>query len=142
MSDGAERSPGRDEKPAPCRARWILLITGFVLTFTLASVLLTLRTTVLNGSYYRHFIDANNSYQRLYDQVLTDPAVAREQRDLVAGLPIDHSLVSANIRFVVPPPTLRATVNRTLDSMIGYLRSSEDQFDPVYSLEPVFEEAA
>jgi len=139
LSDGAERSPGHDEKPAPRRAWWILLITGFVLTFTLASVLLTLRTTVLNSSYYRHSIDTNNSYQRLYDQVLTDPAVAREQRDLLAGLPIDHSLVSANIRIVVPPAALQATVNRTLDSMIGYLRSNEDQFDPVYSLEPVFD---
>ncbi len=128
-----------DETPAPGRARWILLVAGFVLTFTLASVLLTLRTTVLNASWYQHSVETNNGYQRLYDRVLTDPAVARETRDLIAGLPIDHSLVAANIRIVLPPATLRAAVNRTLEAMVGYLRGDRGKFDPVFALEPVFD---
>lgn len=117
----------------------MLLVAGFVVAFLLASVLLTLRQTVLNAGWYQHSVEASNSYQRLYDQVLTDPAVARETRDLLAGLPIDHSLVAANLRIVVPPGPLKATVNRTLETLTAYLRGERGQFDPVFALDPVFE---
>jgi hypothetical protein len=139
VSTGPAPSPTPDETPAPRRARWILLVTGFVLTFTLASVLLTLSNTALNADWYRNSVDDNNTYQRFYDRVLTDPVVARETRDLLAGLPIDHSLVAANIRLVLPPAALRASINRTLDTMVSYLRGTRGQFDPVFALQPLFD---
>jgi hypothetical protein len=138
LSSRPARSDAGDETPAPRRARWILLVAGFVLTFTLASVLLTLRTTALSASWYQDSVEASNGYQRLYDQVLTDPAVARETRDLLAGLPIDHSLVAANLRIVAPPTALKATVDRTLETMTAYLRGDRGQFDPVFALDPLF----
>jgi hypothetical protein len=110
-----------------------------VLTFTLAAVLLTLWNTALNASWYRNSVEESNTYQRFYDRVLTDPVVARETRDLLAGLPIDHSLVAANIRIVLPPAALQASINRTLDSMVGYLRGDRGTFDPTFALEPLFD---
>lgn len=139
MSTGPARSAAPDETPAPRRAHWILLIAGFVLTLTLASVLLTLWNTALDASWYRNSVEENNSYQRLYNQVLTDPVVARETRDLLAGLPIDHSLVAANIRIALPPAAVRASINRTLETLVGYLRGDRGNFDPVFALEPIFD---
>jgi hypothetical protein len=139
LSASPEVPSATGEGPARRRARWILLIAGFVLTFTLASVLLTLWNTALDANWYRNSVDDNNTYQRFYNQILTDPVVARETRDLLAGLPIDHSLVAANVRLVVPPATLQASVNRTLDTMVGYLRGERATFDPVFALGPVFD---
>jgi hypothetical protein len=110
-----------------------------VVGFTLAALLLTLRMTALNANWYRNAIDDSHTYGRVYDRVLTDPAVARETRDLLAGLPIDQSLVAANARIVLPPATVREIVNRTLDSMVGYLRGDRETFDPVFALTPFFD---
>jgi hypothetical protein len=139
LSTGPARPAQIGETPVPRRARWILLVAGFVLAFMLASVLFTLSNTALNANWYRHSVDNNNTYQRFYDQVLTDPVVARETRDLLAGLPIDHSLVAANIRLVLPPAALRASINRTLDTMVGYLHGTHGTFDPEFALQPLFD---
>ncbi len=139
MSPGSARPAAPGETTAPGRARWILLVAGFVLTFMLASVLFTLSNTALNANWYQNSVEDNNSYQRFYDQILTDPVVARETRDLLAGLPIDHSLIAANIRLVLPPAALRASINLTLDTMVGYLRGTRGTFDPEFALQPLFD---
>ena len=48
---------------------------------------------------YRDAIDDSHTYGRVYDRVLTDPAVARETRSLLAGLPIDKKLLTSNEAF-------------------------------------------
>ncbi len=121
------------------RILWIVAVTSFALTFTIATVLFTLWRTVLDAHWYRDSIEHSQTYDRVYNQVLTDPTIARETRQLLAGLPIDHSLVAANARLVLPPATLREVVNRTVDNMVGYLRAERDSFDPVFALEPVFD---
>lgn len=138
MSAGPGGS-NRAEPAAPGRAPWILLGAGFVVAFTLAAVLFTLSNTALNADWYRDAVDSNNTYTRVYDRVLTEPEVARETRDLLAGLPIDHSIVAANIRLVLPPAALRATINRTLSAMVGYLRGNRGTFDPIFALQPVID---
>jgi hypothetical protein len=130
---------GRTEPGRPARAWWIVAVAGFVLSFFVAATLFTLWRTVLEVQWYRSSLDHSHAYDRLYDEVLTDKDVARDTRHLLAGLPIDHSLVAANARLVLPPETLREVVNRTLDSMVGYLRAERDTFDPTYALEPVFD---
>jgi hypothetical protein len=131
--------PDDTGRTSPGRARWILLGAGFVVAFMLAALLFTLLNTALNADWYRDAVDSNNGYQRLYNKVLTEPEVARETRDLLAGLPIDHSLVAANIRLVLPPAAVRASINRALDSMVNYLRGNRATFDPFFALQPVFD---
>jgi hypothetical protein len=139
LNTGAAGSAATNEATTRRRAPWILLVAGFVLAFTLAALLLTLWNTALDANWYRNSAEDNNAYNRFYNRVLTDPAVARETRDLLAGLPIDHSLVAANIRLVLPPAALQASINRTLDTMVGYLRGERGTFDPVFALGPVFD---
>ena len=134
---GGRRAEGR--RRGLVRGLWAAAILGFVASFLLAGVLVTVRTTALDADWYRAAIDDSHTYDRIYNRVLTDPAVARETRDLLAGLPIDHSLVAANARIVLPPATMREIVDRTVVGLVAYLRADRTTFDPVYALTPIFD---
>jgi hypothetical protein len=130
---------GRGRRRGFERGLWFVAIVVFAVSFLLVAALLTLRTTALNAGWYRAAIEDSHSYDRLYSKVLTDPAVTRETRDLLAGLPIDQSLVAANSRIVLPPATLREIVDRTISGLVAYLRGDHTTFDPVFALTPVFD---
>jgi len=67
------------------RGSRFVAIVVFAVSFLLVAALLTLRTTALNAGWYRAAIEDSHTYDRLYNKVLTDPAVTRETRDLLAG---------------------------------------------------------
>jgi hypothetical protein len=117
----------------------VVAVVGFVLAFVLAAVLLTLRLTVLDAAWYQDAIDDSHAYSRVYDRVLTDPEIARETRRLLAGLPIDESLIDDNARIVLPPATVRHVVNGIFEGLVGYMRGSRSQFDPFVALQPLFD---
>ncbi|MDQ1433109.1 MAG: hypothetical protein QOF40_3711 [Actinomycetota bacterium] len=121
------------------RGLWVLAIVGFVVSFSVAALLVTVRATALDADWYRDAIANSQTYDRVYNRVLTDPAVARETRDLLAGLPIDHSLVAANARIVLPPATLQESLDRTIGGLVSYLRGDHATFDPVFALTPIFD---
>jgi hypothetical protein len=57
-----------------------------VLCVAVLSVAATARRTVLETDYYQRVLDSQRAYDRLYDEVLVDPAAAPLTRDLMAGL--------------------------------------------------------
>jgi hypothetical protein len=79
-----------------------------VLCIAVLSVAATARRTVLETDYYQRVLDSQRTYDRLYDEVLVDPAAAPLTRDLLAGLPVPHDALLANLKVVLPPTTLRS----------------------------------
>jgi hypothetical protein len=137
------RGASRDEPVTARPIRDRLLFAGLALVFGLSfvvfSVLSTVQTTVLDEHWYQSALAHTHAYDRVYNEVLPDPKLARETRDLLAGLPVDRSLVSANVRLVLPPATLKAAIDRALRGMTRYLRGEDKQFDPIFALQPIFD---
>ena len=106
----------------------------FALSFLLFAVLMTVRYTVLDAAWYRDVLDENRTYARIYDEVLVDPEVKSVTDDLMAGLPVDRSLIDANLRLVIPPDTLRDTINRTIITLEDYLQKDRDDIDAEFAL--------
>ena len=107
------------------RPRIALAVTAAavaVLCITVLAIAATARRTVLEKDYYQRVLDSQRAYDRLYDEVLVDPAAAPVTRDLLAGLRIPHDAVFANLKVVLPPTTLRQLVNEQINAALRYLR--------------------
>ncbi|MHA5052419.1 PI-PLC domain-containing protein [Streptomyces sp. SD15] len=101
---------------------WVLAVLCIVIVTATA----TARSTVLSAGFYRSALDDQRAYDRLYDQVLVDPAVAPVTRDLLGRLPVPEAAVTSNLKVVLPPQTLRALVDEQVRHLIAHLRGDQD----------------
>lgn len=97
----------------------------------------TARTTLLNRKYYQVVLDDERAYDRLYDQVLVDPAAAKVTNDLLARLPVPDAAVLSNLKIVLPPTTLRHLVNEQIGHALRYLRGEDKTLSLTVDLHPV-----
>ncbi|CAI7974171.1 putative integral membrane protein [Frankia sp. Hr75.2] len=97
-------------------------------------VLATSRTTVLSADFYSQALTEANAYDRLYTEVLPDPAV----ESLLSGLPVDPTLVTANLRTVLPPSTVEAMTDEQIGRIVDYLRARQDDIEFSVDLTPIF----
>ena len=97
----------------------------------------TARTTLLNRKYYQVVLDDEHAYDRLYDQVLVDPAMAKVTGDLLARLPVPDATVLSNLKVVLPPTTLRQLVNEQIGNAVRYLRGDSKTLSLTVDLHPV-----
>ncbi|MFI6643013.1 hypothetical protein [Streptomyces sp. NPDC050504] len=112
-----------------------LVVTA--LSVTLLTLAGTADSTVLNRAYYQSVLDEEDAYERLYDQVLVDPQAARVTRDLLGRVPVPQSLITANLRTVLPPATLRTLVDEQIGHGLDYLRGRDDRLGVSVDLTPV-----
>jgi hypothetical protein len=99
----------------------------------------TLRSTVLDPDFYRRALDKERSYQRIYDEVLADPHSLDLTRDLLGRLPVPESAVTANLKLVIPPQTLRAMGDRQIAEVVRYLGGDQEHLRLAVDIEPVAE---
>ncbi len=102
----------------------------------------TARSTILRRTTYDSALASTHAYDRLYSQVLPDPAAAAVTQDLLARLPIDPSLITANLRVVLPPATLRGMVDAQLDQLLAYAKGRSANLDLRVDLQPLFSNIA
>ncbi|MEW1612730.1 MULTISPECIES: hypothetical protein [unclassified Streptomyces] len=125
---------------APGRTRRAVRLVAFLLaTLGVATVALTstVRATVLSPDYYRSVLDEEAAYDRLYSEVLVDPAIAPLTRDLLAHLPVPEALVTSNIKVVLPPATVRSLTDQQIHALTDYLRGDTDELRLTVDIDPV-----
>lgn len=109
----------------------------FVAAFVVFALLTAVRWTVLDPAWHQRVLDDVDAYNRVYREVLVDPELAEITDDLLARLPVERSVIDANLRLVVPAATLRETVERASVSLTEYLRKERDDVDADFLLEPL-----
>ncbi|WP_007515647.1 hypothetical protein [Pseudofrankia saprophytica] len=97
-------------------------------------VILTARSTVLSPDFYTEGLSHVHAYDRVYTEILPDPAVD----DLLAGLPVDRTLVTANLRTVLPPSTVEGMTDEQIRRVVAYLRGDEDDIALTVDMRPLF----
>ncbi|MCK9894556.1 hypothetical protein [Frankia sp. AgB32] len=110
------------------------LVAVVVLCWLPLVVILTASRTVLNPSFYSQSLNRAHAYDRVYTEVLPDPAVDT----LLAGLPIDSTLVTANLRTVLPPATVQELTDEQITRIVDYLRARTDDVELAVDLQPIF----
>ena len=99
--------------------------------FVLVSLVVLVRGRLLDADLYSSALVRTDAYERVYTEVLADPAFAELQEELLGGLGIDESaatqvrtLATSSLRLGVPPSTLRRGTETFIDAVLGYLRGT------------------
>ncbi|NLU75954.1 hypothetical protein HCC61_25435 [Streptomyces sp. HNM0575] len=133
----------RRVRPAAWRhARWVrpvrvLACVVAVLCVTALVGAATLRATVLERGYYQAALDDERAYDRLYDEVLVDPGSRPVTRSLLSRLPVPEPVVTANLKTVLPPATVRQLTDEQIAALVGYFRGDSDALGVSVNLRPV-----
>ena len=124
----------------PNRRHWwtLLLVALAMLSAVAALTAETVRSTVLERRSYDRVLQSTHAVDRLYSDVLPDRAAAPVTQDLLARIPFDPSLITANLRVVLPPATVRGLVDQEVDGWLAYLSGRRDDLDLTVDLTPVF----
>lgn len=117
------------------RLAYLALVLVVMLGSVPLVIILTASRTVLNPAFYSQSLNRADAYDRLYTEVLPDPAVGA----LLAGLPIDSSLITANLRTVLPPATVEAMTDEQITRVVDYLRGNADDIELAVDLAPIFD---
>ncbi|MEO3763449.1 hypothetical protein [Streptomyces sp. B8F3] len=85
------------------------------------TVLLLCRYTVADPAYYTGAVREADGYQRVYDEVLADPAVRRALRTGALGVPLRSDAVVDNLPLLVPRPALEQAADRQARALVAAL---------------------
>ena len=109
--------------------RWIvrplLTVTLGLVVFVAVGILTVDRVVsnkLLNADFYTEIISQQDTYNRIYDEVLLEDDVRRASGELFPAELVSHEDLVGIIRNVVPPEYLRGQVEGAIDSIIEYLR--------------------
>jgi len=129
-------------RPAATRGgrRWsplsLLLVAVFVVGFLLLSLVVVVRGRLLDSELYTSALVRTDAYERVYTEVLADPAFAELQEELLGGLGIDESaatqvrtLAISSLRLGLPPSTLRRGTETFIGAVLGYVRGDTARLD-------------
>jgi hypothetical protein len=116
------------------RRAHLALVILVVLCWLPLVVVITASRTVLNPAFYSQSLNRAHAYDRLYTEVLPDQAV----ETLLADLPIDSTLVTANLRTVLPPATVQAMTDEQITRIVDYLRARTGDVELAVDLRPIF----
>lgn len=118
--------------------KWVLTVLAgliFVLAFVLYLASNLIEDRLLSGATYADVLQSQNTYQRLYSDVLADPALADLTRDLLADTKIEGmsdnalAMATSTLYMVLPPRRLQAVTEGSVDRLTRYLRGDTPQLD-------------
>ena len=97
---------------------------------------------VLSTDFYAEALYENEVYARLYDEVLVDPALEDEAKELLGNVDVPQEDVAAVAKRIMPPAYLQQETERTLDGLIDYLKRDTDDLDLYIELAEPLENAS
>ncbi|MCK9924838.1 hypothetical protein MXD61_23720 [Frankia sp. AgPm24] len=130
-----EGEPAKRRRTRRGRLAYLALVLVVAVGAVPLVLILTASRTVLNPAFYSQSLNRADAYDRLYTEVLPDPAVGA----LLAGLPIDGSLITANLRTVLPPATVEAMTDEQITRVVDYLRGQANDVELAVDLAPIFD---
>ncbi len=114
--------------------KFFSFVLGFV--FTVAFILfvlgLVVRRDLLAPDLYTQALSENDVYDRIYTELLADPAVQEAFKD-ATGVQIDliteelYAQIVGGLYLIVPPSQMEAGADRFFTQMTSYLRGDTDQ---------------
>ena len=115
---------------------------GFVLGLVIFAgllyslVLVNFTQRLEDPEVYKTAINDTDAYNRIYDEVLVDDALADQAGDLIGGVEAETQEEAIEVlREVMPPSYLREQTENNIDRFTGYLVGDYDEFNIYVDLE-------
>jgi hypothetical protein len=111
----------------------VALLVLFVLGALVVTLVAVVHGRLLDDDTYTAALAEHDAYERVYTEVLADPALAELADQLVGDLRIAavsatqaRALATAALRWSVPPSTLQASTEAAIASTLAYIRGDAD----------------
>ncbi len=96
----------------------------------------------VSPSFYTEALLEERVYDRVYDEVLVDPALQGTQEELLGGIQVPAEEAAEVARRVLPPGYLQAETERAIAALMGYLKKDTETLELYVDLEVPLTNAA
>lgn len=117
----------------------LAVIASLCLSFLATAMLV--RRKVLDADTYTSALADADAYDRVYTEVLTDPAFTESVADLLGRLEVDPALapdaaatMTNALRWALPPHRVESGTDALIGSTVDYVRGDTDVFRPAVRL--------
>ncbi len=95
---------------------------------------------LLDADFYADTISGEDAYNRVYDEVLVDEALANTTQALLGDLEVISQAEAVELlREILPPSYLQSQVEGSIQRTVGYLKEERQQLDVYLELGPPLE---
>ena len=124
----------RGSHPLLERLLTIVLMVIFVASFLAYLAIQVMTEDVLNARFYTRALERNRIYDRIYTDLLADPALRDVTVQLLGNLRIEgtysretYSYTVSALRLVLPPDVLRSAADRLFTELTAYLSGNRQR---------------
>ncbi|MCH8296562.1 MAG: hypothetical protein IH873_00710 [Chloroflexi bacterium] len=100
---------------------------------------------LLSADFYKDTIAAEDTYDRIYDEVLVDEVLVDKTQELLGDIQVvSHQDIVDLLREILPPSYIQAQVEGTIERTIAYVKEDVDELgayielaEPLRNVKPV-----
>ena len=119
----------------------VVIFVGFGLSLALGNF----SDKLLNADFYRNMIVAEDTYNRIYDEVLVDEALEDKTAEFLGNIKVaNYQEIVGLVREIAPPAYIRGQVEDAISRTVDYLNEDVDYLDvhvdltkPLENVKPV-----
>lgn len=108
----------------------VLLAVLLGLSILLYGVSHIVRHQVMDDGFYLDALEQQSVYDRIYQEILADPALADVVDPLLGNVPVVRSFLVSILRLVLPPERIREGAELVVAEWQLYLRGERDVWQP------------
>ena len=95
---------------------------------------------LLNADFYKDTIAGQDSYNRIYDQVLVDDELKDKTDELLGNIQVvSHDEVVGLLRQILPPDYLQSQVEGSIERTVDFLNEETEELEAFIELGPPLE---
>ena len=91
---------------------------------------------LLNPEFYIEPLEEKDTYNRIYTEVLVDPALQQTTQDLLGDLQVDPEDIVSLLQEIIPPEYLKSQVERAIQRTVGYFNGDLEDLELYVELGP------
>ena len=91
---------------------------------------------LLNPDFYIDPLEQKDAYNRIYTEVLVDPALQETTQDLLGNVQVDPEDIVALLQEIIPPEYLRSQVEDAIQRTVGYFNGDVEDLELYVELGP------
>ncbi len=108
----------------------------FVLAFLAYLAADLVSHTLLDPQVYSGALDENDIYNRVYTELLADPALENATTQMLAGVNLQelspgvYSLAISTLQLILPPDTLKTATEAVIVALTSYIKGETERLEP------------
>ncbi|MCH8297460.1 MAG: hypothetical protein IH873_05285 [Chloroflexi bacterium] len=119
----------------------VVIFVGFLFFLILNNV----SDKLLNADFYKNTIAAEDTYNRIYDEVMLDDELLDRTAEMLGDIQVvSHEEIVALLREIVPPAYIQEQVEASIDRTVDYINEDVDRLEvyvelaePLNNVKPV-----